>query len=672
MTPPGLVPKSSPKNDTGSTPPPPSVAARLELAASHKSFSEGVAALEAWLAHSVSVNTAADLPARSTGDIFLASRALDVLLARLIGGEATQDGEVCGPEDSRTEAAPAVTALLQSLFTPVLSAQSGGPASAALSSVGGLISDLVDTANDAIRAGLLRDVATGAAVALAARLAHGVRAVFSSVAASFSANSSDAAKKRCTLLQQCAAMEARVRSEAGKSGMYTNLRALLEHRETAQDLLELHGALRDSEGVSKHADGGVEAGLLRTAAALRQRSDSPNRAAHFSILQEVGEDPQSIQDKERAARASQGQVQKVMAAHETRLGPLKSELGHCAATLQDLEGQQRALESQLAQVKSRVGAAKARKATLEGALKEATSVRDTELQSTSAANRDVVLVLQRAESSRAMVERVSAVEHALAGVATAAAQATKPALLEGMEGVSGGLVSASAATSNGPGSVGAGVASAVMYVRAEAACLTLLSARCVAAQQKLRALRQEAEEFKGLGMKVMAQDIDTTMAKMQTNVQDDVGAVSSILDCLVSALAECPFPLATVISQDRLDLGVAVSEACAAAAAIGVEAPAQLAVLAMVSTTTVKAPKAQATRSVKPAAATTATTTAVAATAAAITAATTTAAAPAATTAASASTAAPATSVLANKTPSSAKATAAPAWGGAGVRKTAE
>jgi hypothetical protein len=211
-----------------------------------------------------------------------------------------------------------------------------------------------------------------------------------------------------------------------------------------------------------------------------------------------------------------------------------------------------------------------------------------------------------------------------------------------------------------------------MYVRAEAACLTLLSARCVAAQQKLRALRQEAEEFKGLGMKVMAQDIDTTMAKMQTNVQDDVGAVSSILDCLVSALAECPFPLATVISQDRLDLGVAVSEACAAAAAVGVEAPAQLAVLAMVSTTTVKAPKAQATRSVKPAAATTATTTAVAATAAAITAATTTAAAPAATTAASASTAAPATSVLANKTPSSAKATAAPAWGGAGVRKTAE
>ena len=49
--------------------------------------------------------------------------------------------------------------------------------------------------------------------------------------------------------------------------------------------------------------------------------------------------------------------------------------------------------------------------------------------------------------------------------------------LEGMEGVSGGLVSALAATSNGPGSVGAGVASAVMYARAEAACLTLLSAR---------------------------------------------------------------------------------------------------------------------------------------------------------------------------------------------------
>jgi hypothetical protein len=373
----------------------------------------------------------------------------------------------------------------------------------------------------------------------------------------------------------------------------------------------------------------------------------------------VGEDPKSIQDKERTARASQGQVQKVMAAHETRLGPLKSELGHCAATLQDLEAQQRALESQLAQVKSRVGAAKARMATLEGALKEATSVRDTELQSTSAANRDVVLVLQRAESSRAMVERVSAVEHALAGVATAAARATKPALLEGVEGVSGGLVSALAATSDGPGSVGAGVASAVMYARAEAACLTLLSARCVAAQQKLRALRQEADEFKGLGMKVMAQDIDTTMAKIQTNAQDDVGAVGSVLDCLASALAECPFPLATVISQDRLDLGVAVSEACAAAAAVGVEAPAQLAALAMVSTTNVKAPEAQATRSVKPAAATTAV---------AATAVTTAAAAPAT----SASTAASATPVLANKTPSLAKAAAAPVWGGAGIRKTAE
>jgi len=532
---------------------------RLEMAASHASLSEGLSALLAWASH----------PSSSSATFFT-SKSLEILLCRVL---------CAGPGiDSGTQLNQ-IMQLVTKLFSCFIPMGSG-PTSEALSGVTEGLVELLREARTAERLGLLKNemeegegissVSGGSAKAVARRISEGIISVYNCLANAHASSSADTSAKIGEMKARLSHLESHLSSFNGiethnqgkdKSDS-SSLHSLLSRREVALELARTHIQLSEVENESNlRLDPSSE---IRRVAALGMQTQVYDHKTHTALLNAVGESPESIMAKEKDAIASRSQVDRLLSSHESRMSPLRNDLQTTTHTLFDLERKKEALKQQLNIVIEQINSTIEYKSTLENALSDCTWQRDHEVSAMSSVSQDLLMVLQRAETSRNIVERIVMVERRLGRVAASIAP-NQPSPSEKL-------------------STTGRILALTTYCSSEASCIAILCERITGAKVKLKALTVEAQEFKSLGMEKMTKDLDTTISRLTQNCNDDIDAVKDMLSTMVEVVS---LSRDLVVGSDDVKKSIAMATIAAERDGVGIEVPAVLTNIANTTSTSV-------------------------------------------------------------------------------------
>ena len=162
-------------------------------------------------------------------------------------------------------------------------------------------------------------------------------------------------------------------------------------------------------------------------------------------------------------------------------------------------------------------------------------------------NKDALYAIKMVDGVKDLITKVTGLEDRLTQCFTAHTSDSENGHMNGMNGTHTGMngkaphttitpASRKALTADHPARVASSTLALQQYVRTEAQCLSLLASRVTTLTGSLVHLRREFAAYKSLNMTALANDVEVSIKKMETDLSEDKKALGHLQECLAGAI----------------------------------------------------------------------------------------------------------------------------------------